>query len=199
VTVVEDGPATGSRSRTRDRAPSIPSSAEALHRAEYVPLLRFLLYQGASWNEAQDATQEAFAALCAPGALAEIAHPRAWLRSAAYRIWLRQDVRSPEAPYPDLLEHQASADEDWHTPLAAVELAEDHRRVLAALQALPPKQRAVMACHLDGFATHEIAAAMNIEPSAVRQNLARARACLKRHLGLAAEGGKEWRKPNEQR
>lgn len=41
--------------------------AEDLHHAEYPGLVRFLLLHGASWNEAQDAAQDAFTQMCRPG------------------------------------------------------------------------------------------------------------------------------------
>jgi RNA polymerase sigma-70 factor (ECF subfamily) len=160
------------------------TTTEELHRAEYRSLLRFLLYQGAELAEAQDAVQEAFSVLCRPNVLAAVSSPRAWLRTVAYRCWLRQDVRVPVDPVPDLLEQQALSQKDWHTPLAAVELREEHVRVATMLRALSPKQREAMAWHIDGFSTPEIAEAMGIEPSAVRQNLSRARAALKIQLGL---------------
>jgi DNA-directed RNA polymerase specialized sigma24 family protein len=47
--------------------------------------------------------------------------------------------------------------------------------VLAALASLPPKQREVMAWHIDGFRSAEIAATLHMDPAAVRQNLIKAR------------------------
>ncbi|MFE5793703.1 hypothetical protein ACFQ8C_14170 [Streptomyces sp. NPDC056503] len=41
--------------------------AEALHEEQYPALVRFLLLNGASWAAAQDAAQDAFTQMCAPG------------------------------------------------------------------------------------------------------------------------------------
>jgi RNA polymerase sigma-70 factor (ECF subfamily) len=93
-----------------------------------------------------------------------------------------------------LVELSAAAAEsfpDWQTPLQALELSTEHRKVLDILQDLPAKQRQVMAWHMDGFSTQEIAAGMDIREDAVRQNLSRARSTLKAKLGLEATGGGE--------
>ena len=68
---------------------------------------------------------------------------------------------------------------------AATELRDEARTVLAALASLPPKQREVMAWHIDGFGSAEIAATLHIDPAAVRQNLIKARRNLKKKLGIS--------------
>jgi RNA polymerase sigma factor (sigma-70 family) len=54
--------------------------------------------------------------------------------------------------------------------------------VFSLLATLPPQQRRVFALHYEGWSTAEIAAALTIGAAAVRQNLARARATLKRAI-----------------
>lgn len=68
---------------------------------------------------------------------------------------------------------------------AATELRDQACTVLAALASLPPKQREVMAWHIDGFGSAEIAATLHIDPAAVRQNLIKARRSLKKKLGIS--------------
>jgi RNA polymerase sigma factor (sigma-70 family) len=157
--------------------------AEDLHHAEYPGLVRFLLLNGASWNEAQDAAQDAFTQMCRPGT--GISHPKAWLRQVAWRSWLRQQVRHedlcaevPHTPAPH-----------WQSPVHAMELGVEERHVIDLLLKLPSKQRSALAWNLDGFTTQECADAMGIRPEAVRQNLARARAKLKAQLGLDEPDG----------
>ncbi|WP_449479052.1 RNA polymerase sigma factor [Streptomyces abikoensis] len=160
-----------------------PDALTALYQAERQPLIRFLLFSGASWTEAQDAVQEAFTQLCLPRA-APITSPRAWLRTVAWRVWLRHNVRCPEQPTEDPLQLQAAQTTHWETPLQAAEITEEQRRVLALLLGLPPQQRAAMAWHLDGFTTRDTAQALGTTEAAVRQNLCRARSTLKARLQL---------------
>lgn len=158
--------------------------AEALHQEQYPALVRFLLLNGASWTAAQDAAQDAFTQMCAPGL--SIAYPRAWLRKVAWRSWVKQKI-APEELCSDPPEpHQLTM--RWQTPSQAAELDEESRTVIRLLLQLPAKQRAAMAWTLDGFTAEECARAMGTTPVAVRQNLSRARAALKTGLGL--EGSK---------
>ncbi|MER7050080.1 RNA polymerase sigma factor [Streptomyces jumonjinensis] len=163
--------------------------AEELHHAEFPGLVRFLLLNGASWNEAQDAAQDAFTQMCRPGI--RITHPKAWLRTVAWRCWLRQQVR-PEDPCAEIPDVRTA---HWQTPAHAAELGTEERRVVELLLRLPAKQRAALAWNLDGFTAQESAQAMGISPEAVRQNLARARATLKAQLGL--EGPADLEDPAE--
>ncbi|WP_327250093.1 RNA polymerase sigma factor [Streptomyces sp. NBC_01320] len=95
---------------------------------------------------------------------------------------MRQSV--PEQPEGDLADRLAETSADWRTPLQATELNEQQRHVLHTLLQLPFKQRSVMAWHLDGFSTAEIAESMGLEQAAVLQNLSRARRTLKQQLGI---------------
>lgn len=167
----------------RDTPAPLPGRqlAEALHQEQYPALVRFLLLNGASWTAAQDAAQDAFTQMCAPGL--SIAYPRAWLRKVAWRSWVKQKV-APEELCSDPPEpHELTM--RWQTPAQAAELDEESRAVIALLLQLPAKQRAAMAWTLDGFTTEESARAMGTTPVAVRQNLTRARAALKAGLGLS--------------
>ncbi|MFB8053516.1 RNA polymerase sigma factor [Streptomyces parvus] len=155
--------------------------AEDLHHAEFPGLVRFLLLHGASWSEAQDAAQDAFTQMCRPGT--SIRYPKAWLRTVAWRSWLRQQVR--EEPCEEVPDRPTA---HWDSPAHAVELGVEERRVIEMLLSLPSKQRAALAWTLDGFTTQESAAAMGISPEAARQNLSRARATLKTRLGLEGSG-----------
>ncbi|NBM19533.1 RNA polymerase sigma factor [Streptomyces sp. GC420] len=167
--------------------------AEELHHAEYPALVRFLLLHGASWAEAQDAAQDAFTQMCTPGL--SIAYPKAWLRTVAFRAWVRQQVK-PEDACAELPEPRGVM--RWQTPAHAAEVGEEERRVITLLLQLPAKQRAAMAWHLDGFTTQESARAMSTTQAAVRQNLTRARAALKAGLGLEADHAGEESRGNDE-
>ncbi len=132
---------------------------------------------GASAHEAADVAQSAFVeALAAWGG---IRHPRAWLRQVAGRIYYRRLDRA-ETPLEVIPDSQGQG-----SASTATELRDEARAVLAALADLPPKQRQAMAWHVDGFAPGEIAAALDVAPDAVRQNLVKARRNLKKRLGMA--------------
>lgn len=160
---------------------TLPASelAEELHDDQYPALVRFLLWHGASWNEAQDAVQDAFTQMCASDSL--ISHPKAWLRKVAWRSWVKLQIQAEEicVEPPD-----SETTACWQNPVQAAEIGEEERRIIGLLLKLPAKQRAAMAWHLDGFTTEESARAMGTTCTAVRQNLSRARATLKSELGL---------------
>ncbi|MFJ3800002.1 RNA polymerase sigma factor [Streptomyces sp. NPDC090088] len=144
-------------------------------------LVRHLLRQGASGHEAAEAAQAAFAEAFVKWET--IDHPAAWLRKVAIRLYVRQPVRRE-----DLTDNVPQLS-GGVCPLRSVELKEEEARVYAALAALPPLQRAVLAWHLDGFATGEISDALDMTHEAVRQNLSRGRARLKTILLSVNDGG----------
>ncbi|WP_181764955.1 RNA polymerase sigma factor [Streptomyces albidus (ex Kaewkla and Franco 2022)] len=160
--------------------------AEELHEREFAGLVRHLLFQGASWTEAQDAAQDAFTQMCRPGV--RISHPKAWLRTVAWRSWVGQQVRVEDA-YPEIPDCEAVI--HWQCPAQAVEIGHEEREVIAVLLSLPAKQRAAMAWLCDGFTTEEIAREMKTTQASVRQNVARARAALKAGLGLQQPANEE--------
>ncbi|QCX74204.1 RNA polymerase sigma factor [Streptomyces sp. YIM 121038] len=184
-TTVEDAVA----KRVHKHAPRRPTEGAQLlgHRAEFAlfyyrhatGLTRFVMRLGATPHEAADAVHTAFTE--AFPRWAAITAPHAWLRTVSARSYLRQTARRerPTALLPD--------QPGDSSPFEAVTLKEEEQRVYTALAALPPRQRHVMAWHLDGFTHGEIAEALEITPAAVRQNYARARAALKQSLGLASK------------
>jgi RNA polymerase sigma factor (sigma-70 family) len=160
-------------------APAAPGVADfaACYRREMPGVVWFVMSLGASAEEAADAAQSAFAA--AFQAWDTIRHPAAWVRRVAQRAYYRQAV-TREVP--------VEAAPDLPAPLSvtgSVEFRDEAREVLAALAALPARQRQVMAWYVDGFTPAEIAAQLGIDPAAVRQNLAKARKNLKQRLGVA--------------
>ncbi len=146
-------------------------------RAEHKKLIRFMIASGASDDEAAEIAQVTFVKAFEDWDV--IRAPRAWIRrvavnelTAARRAARRETPQAtpPEAPVP------VSA-------ALAAELSEEARRVLAALQTLPPRQRQVMAWIIDGFGAAEIARELGISPESVRQSHAKARKNLGRFYG----------------
>jgi RNA polymerase sigma-70 factor (ECF subfamily) len=69
-----------------------------------------------------------------------------------------------------------------------VESLPDRQGPLSAAAATELRDEArteVMAWHIDGFGSAEIAATLHIDPAAVRQNLIKARRSLKKKLGIS--------------
>lgn len=157
--------------------------AEELHHAEYPGLVRFLLLHGASWNEAQDAAQDAFTRCAYPVRVSAIPKPGCgrWPGVPGYGSRSGQRIRARRCRLESVVH--------WQTPAHAAELGVEERRVVELLLKLPAKQRAALAWTLDGFTTLESAEAMGITPEAARQNLARARATLKAELSLEGFSG----------
>jgi RNA polymerase sigma factor (sigma-70 family) len=146
-------------------------------RAEHKKLIRFVMAIGAGGEEAAEIAQVTF--VKAFQRWDAIRAPRAWIRRVAVNelTAARQAARreTPQATLPDAPVPVSTA--------LAVELTEEARQVLAALQALPPRQRQVMAWIIDGFGAVEIAHELGVSPDSVRQSHAKARRNLGRFYG----------------
>jgi RNA polymerase sigma factor (sigma-70 family) len=146
-------------------------------RAEHKKLIRFVIAIGAGGDEAAEIAQVTF--VRAFESWDQIRAPRAWIRRVAVNelTAVRQAARreTPQAALPDAPVPVSTA--------LAVELTDEARQVLAALQALPPRQRQVMAWIVDGFGAAEIARELGISPESVRQSHAKARRNLGRIYG----------------
>jgi RNA polymerase sigma factor (sigma-70 family) len=150
-------------------------------RAEHKKLIRFVIAIGAGGDEAAEIAQVAL--FKAFESWDVIRTPRAWIRRVAVNelTAARQAARreTPQATLPDAAVPVSTA--------LAVELTEEARQVLAALQALPPGQRQVMAWIIDGFGAAEIARELGVSPESVRQSHAKARKNLGRFYGRRAK------------
>jgi RNA polymerase sigma-70 factor (TIGR02960 family) len=168
-------------------------SVAARHRRElHVHCYRMV----ASYDEAEDAVQEAFARAWRSRSTFDGQNMRAWLYKIATRVCL-DTIRARSArgievasyadlpwltPYPDrfLDEVAPSAGEPEASVVAreTIELA-----LLAALQALPPRQRAAfIAREVLGLPVAEIAEFLDSTVAATNSALQRARATMKEHL-----------------
>jgi RNA polymerase sigma factor (sigma-70 family) len=154
-----------------------------LFESEFHQVIRFLMYFGASFPEAEDATQEAFCQAWQkltrnPEKWAAVRNPRAWIRTVAYRKYQRPPgPRRHLATLPtDNVPDTAQPGPD-HADLTAGTLL-----VLDALHALEPRERAVMAYHLDGFNGPETASALGITGQQARDALKKARKILAARL-----------------
>lgn len=113
-------------------------------------------------------------------------NPRAWLYRVAYHEALaRCEAVRREVPVDALPDRP-----DQLSAALAAELRAEQREVLTLLQGLPPKQRQVMTWTLAGFADAEIADALGLSTSAVKQSRYYARRNLAKQLGLAGRGSR---------
>ncbi len=147
------------------------------YQAELPQLLRFLVKQGATWEESWDAAQDAF--LEAYRRWDSIAYPRAYIRTTGWRAYVHRRQRAVE----DV--RRATGDLDWlpRPCFADLQLGEGEALVLAALAGLPERQRQVMAWCYDGYSPKETAAILGLTSDAVRQSLSEARRSLRQTLG----------------
>ncbi len=151
-----------------------------LFRIRFVPTVGFLIAAGAGRHDAEDAVQSAFVQLAR--AWGSVTHPEAWLRTTAWRMWLKAKDKQrtwssdpadlPEAGVPD--------------PCGEITEQVDLVRLL---RKLPVLQRTVMAFEIDGATPAQTAEALGVPSANVRQNLRRARQSLERMLQDQDEGG----------
>jgi DNA-directed RNA polymerase specialized sigma24 family protein len=143
-------------------------SYDDFFRAERAKLACFVRKLGATWEEANDAAQEAMVAALVRWET--LTNPRAWVRVVAERKFLRQKVRTDQR-------EELAARPGWGVenscPLPAE--SEGTQEVLSMIGRLPPAQRRVMAWTYDGYEPAEIAAVFGESAATVRSNLRHAR------------------------
>jgi RNA polymerase sigma factor (sigma-70 family) len=152
-----------------------------LFEREYRPVVVFLMRCGAGIHDAEDAAQGAFAELWhrLPGRFESVSNPRAWVRTAAYKRYLRGRRRLVAEGR--VIPESALARDDASPSTEAL-------FVLDALRKLDPQQQAVMAFTIDGYTASEIASELGTTEQKVRDLRKKARMTLARQLGqLASE------------
>ncbi len=151
----------------------------------------------ASFDEAEDAVQETFLnAWRGRSGFDGGSHVRAWLYRIATNVcldMLRRSARRTAGrsfaeiswlqPYPDLLLDQAVAPSEEQPESVAIARETISLAFLAALQVLPPRQRAALiARDLLGWPASETASALGTSVAAANSALQRARATMQSHL-----------------
>lgn len=111
----------------------------------------------------------------------------AWLRRIATNLCIdhlrhrRTPIVSLEEQAEAGVQHAASPAD---SPQERLEMSEDSRRVLAAVQCLPEKQRAVLVLrHVEGLKLEEIAAALRLPLGTVKTLLFRGRHAIREMVG----------------
>jgi RNA polymerase sigma-70 factor (ECF subfamily) len=154
--------------------PSFHERFTELFDEEYPRLCRYLSRLGGDSALAADVAQEAFVRLYARGALPE--RPEAWLISVAMNLF-RND-RSMRARRFRLMTPARGERTVGDPPLPPDEavIADDtRRRVRAALDTLPERDRQMLLLQAEGYSYADIAAALRLNEASVGVFLARAR------------------------
>ncbi|MET8089517.1 sigma-70 family RNA polymerase sigma factor [Micromonospora sp. NPDC005220] len=122
-------------------------------------------------SEAQEAVQEAFTrALAAPGRLARLDNPEAWLRRVAVNVARSRHRR--RRVLDGLLRRIGP-------PPEVADRSPEHLALLAALRGLPEGQRHALALHyLVDLPIGEVAATLGVSPGTVKSRLSRGRQAL---------------------
>jgi RNA polymerase sigma-70 factor (TIGR02960 family) len=168
------------------------TSTERYRRELHVHCYRML----ASYDEAEDAVQETYLRAWRSWDAFSGEHVRAWLYRIATNVCVdlirargRQVTRLHSyadvgwlSPYPDrLLDEVAAQDDEPEVVAVAKETIE--LAFLAALQVLPPRQRAaLLAREVLGLPAEEMASLLEMSVPAANSALQRARATMRRHL-----------------
>lgn len=152
-------------------------------------VVRFVMHNGASQDQACDAAQDAFVEswelmVKDPSRWQAIERKDAWIRTVALRRYWRPPGPRKRVP----MWYGGEITERVVPGPCHDELTVQGQMVLQELQTLDPEARAVTAFDLDGFSTVDIAAALEVKPQRVRDIRKRARAALKRQLARNAEG-----------
>ena len=158
--------------------PGATSGVTELYRAHAVGLIRLAIVMLGDRAAAEDVVQDAFLGLYRRWArLTNPASALAYARSAVLnrcRNELRLRGRSGHRPA------EAAASESAE---AAALVGEEHQRVLAAIRALPDRQREALVLRFYfGLSEEEAARAMGISRGTVKSSLSRALAALGRML-----------------
>jgi RNA polymerase sigma factor (sigma-70 family) len=173
----------------------VPVSAEwtRFYDDHYLPVIRFLMHNGATQPDAEDATHEAFTesydlATRSPDQWRAITGKAAWIRTVA----LRRYRRPPGARNRPLTAGNEAPDLPALAP-GPEDLTIQAQLVLQALQALDEEARAVIAFDIDGIPPADIARELRITRQPVRDVRKKARTRLKHRLSEAAarEGGRQ--------
>jgi RNA polymerase sigma factor (sigma-70 family) len=161
---------------------------DGLFEGPYDQLIGFLIINGASFDDAQDATGdailEAFRLMRDDHAKwLAVCDKQAWIRSVALRKYKR-----PPGPRIRPLIKDADVPDRPVPGVGHDEMTVQTQLVVQALRSLDPEARKVMAFSIDGVPTAEIAVALGIGEQRVRDIKKRAREKLKSLLG--ADGGR---------
>ncbi len=173
-----------------------PEKFESFFRREFPVIVGLLVKAGYPRQVALDAVEEAMTRVCATWDRARlpVCQVARWVRCVALRradVLARRHQGLPgaiaESSIPDPYSDPEPYDGTGRPAGRAGQL-----RLLPLLATLPDQQRLVMALHIDGWETGEIAELSGLQPESVRVHLRHGRQALKTVLS-AFDPSKSWR------
>lgn len=157
--------------------------AEGIFRQHHADLVRLALLLVGDRASAEDVVQDVFTRLCARGRALDQDRALAYIRTAVVngcRSVLRRRAIARRVAATRTAGWRDSQESAEHTAI----LAEDRRRVLAALAALPGRRREVLVLRFYlNLPVAEVAAILGISEGAVKSAASRGLAALARRLG----------------
>ena len=158
---------------------------ETFYRAEYPVLVKFLVFLGASVEEAKDATQKAMADLYRRlhADKGTIVRPAPWVRRAAHRYFVKERQRERGRLTREIAGGHLTLEAYADHGLTALE---DEQYIEQLLSVLTPTQKVVVRLVLDGMPTREIAITLGKHEDNIRQQLKSGRDRLKLHPEIAS-------------
>ncbi|MFD6694988.1 RNA polymerase sigma factor [Micromonospora aurantiaca (nom. illeg.)] len=153
--------------------PESGSAFDNYYRSDSKRLFSFLLKLGATIQEAEDASQDAWEEVFTRWDVIGSTNPAAYARTVAEQRFIRSRARTKS-------EHEKLMQAGWATerPFADthyVLLKDEAQRLIKIMQGLPYAQRRVLAWSIDGFKNAEIAEAIEQPVATVRSNLRHAK------------------------
>ena len=126
----------------------------------------------ANWSEAEELAQNGFVRLYSHWPRVVHQNPEAYLRTTVIRLFLDGRRRQRKR------EHLVAEPPD--TPLQHDQAYDDRQPLIAAMQQLPPRQRAVLVLRIvQDMSVDQVAEAMRCAPGTVKSQLARGLATLR--------------------
>jgi len=152
---------------------SLEDEVALMFRQWRTPLLRYLFTLGLPAHDAEEVTQEVFLALFRH---LQNGKPRtnlrAWVFRAGHNLGLRARTHSQRSVTLD--PQQSDHRDPAPTPEDQVAQSQRRRKLMAVLQALPPREQACIHLRAEGLKYREIADILGISLGSVAQSMERA-------------------------
>ncbi len=157
-----------------ETTPSFHESFVRLFAADFRRLYRYMARLSGEPELAADVVQDAFVKLYQRGAMPDA--PEAWLITVAMNLFRNEKTtRSRRLRLLTPARGEQILADPPPSPEGALPAAESHRRVRAALERLPERDRRMLLLQAEGYRYREIAAALDLHEASIGVWLARAR------------------------